>query len=70
MREIDFNGLKLKLVASIVAISAIQTLRVLLDAANRSDRELGWTVGIHLAFVVSAVLLAWMDRISGHDAKH
>jgi uncharacterized protein (TIGR00645 family) len=70
MREIDFNGLKLKLVSSIVAISAIQTLRVLLDAANRSDRELGWTVGIHLGFVVSAVLLAWMDRISAHDGKY
>jgi uncharacterized protein (TIGR00645 family) len=70
MRTIDFNGLKLKLMSSIVAISAIQTLRVLLDLRGRSDKELAWTVGIHMSFVVSALLLAWMDRMSGHEAKH
>jgi len=70
MRTIDFNGLKLKLMSSIVAISAIQTLRVLLDMGNRSNQELAWTVGIHMSFVVSAVLLAWMDRISSHGDGH
>jgi uncharacterized protein (TIGR00645 family) len=70
MRTIDFNGLKLKLMSSIVAISAIQTLRVLLDMQNRSNQELAWTVGIHMSFVVSAVLLAWMDRISSHGEGH
>jgi uncharacterized protein (TIGR00645 family) len=70
MRTIDFNGLKLKLMSSIVAISAIQTLRVLLDMSNRSNQELAWTVGIHMSFVVSAVLLALMDKISSHEDKH
>jgi uncharacterized protein (TIGR00645 family) len=71
MRSIDFNGLKLKLMSSIVAISAIQTLRVLLDSQNHTDREIGWSVGIHLSFVVSAVLLALMDRMaSGHSGEH
>jgi uncharacterized protein (TIGR00645 family) len=71
MRSIDFNGLKLKLMSSIVAISAIQTLRVLLDSQNHTDREIGWSVGIHLSFVVSAVLLALMDRLaSGHSGEH
>jgi uncharacterized protein (TIGR00645 family) len=70
MRTIDFNGLKLKLMSSIVAISAIQTLRVLLDLQGRTNQELAWTVGIHMSFVVSAVLLALMDRISGHEDKH
>lgn len=72
MRAIDFNGLKLKLLSSIVAISAIQTLRAFLDIENRSDRELGWSIGIHLGFVLSAVLLAAMERISSHggDFSH
>ncbi|MBB4199912.1 hypothetical protein CCR94_10670 [Rhodoblastus sphagnicola] len=70
MRSIDFNGLKLKLMSSIVAISAIQTLRVMLDMQNRSNQEIAWNVGIHLSFVVSAVLLALMDRISSHEDKH
>ena len=66
MARIDFTGLKLKLLSSIVAISAIQTLRVFMDMANQSDRVLAWNVGIHLSFVLSAVLLALSDRISGH----
>jgi uncharacterized protein (TIGR00645 family) len=70
MRTIDFNGLKLKLMSSIVAISAIQTLRVLLDMQNRSNQEIAWTVGIHLSFVASAVLLALMDKISSHGEQH
>jgi uncharacterized protein (TIGR00645 family) len=66
LTKIDFGGLKLKLMSSIVAISAIQTLRVFMDMSNQSDRVLAWNVGIHLSFVLSAVLLALSDRISGH----
>ncbi len=63
--EIDFSELKLKLMASIVAISAIKLLEGFMDIANESDRELSWLVGIHLTFVVSAVALALADRL-GH----
>jgi uncharacterized protein (TIGR00645 family) len=64
--EIDFSELKLKLMASIVAISAIKLLEGFMDVAHLSDRELGWLVGIHLAFVVSTLLLALADRLSDH----
>jgi uncharacterized protein (TIGR00645 family) len=50
--------------ASIVAISAIRVLEGFMTAEQTTNRELGWLVGIHLTFVVSAVLLALMDRIS------
>ena len=62
--EIDFGELKLKLMASIVAISAIKLLEGFMDVAHESDRQLYWLVGIHLAFVVSTVLLALADRFS------
>lgn len=68
LTQIDFGGLKLKLMSSIVAISAIQTLRVFMDLDRASDRDLAWSVGIHMSFVLSAVLLALSDRISGHGA--
>jgi uncharacterized protein (TIGR00645 family) len=68
LTRIDFGGLKLKLMSSIVAISAIQTLRVFMDVNNVSDRNLAWNVGIHLSFVLSAVLLALSDRIAGHGS--
>lgn len=68
MGKIDFSGLKLKLLSSIVAISAIQLLKAFMDVSKISDRELGWLVGIHMVFVVSGVLLALTDKISG-EAK-
>ncbi|MDI9849327.1 TIGR00645 family protein [Rhodoblastus sp. 17X3] len=70
LTQIDFGGLKLKLMSSIVAISAIQTLRVFMDLERTSDRDLAWNVGIHLSFVLSAVLLALSDRISHGSANH
>jgi uncharacterized protein (TIGR00645 family) len=66
--EIDFGELKLKLMASIVAISAIKVLEGFMDIEHESDRELYWLVGIHLAFVVSTVLLALADRF-GHRTR-
>ena len=49
---------------SIVAISAIHVLEVFMNINLTSDRDLAWGVGIHIAFVVSGVLLAIMDRLS------
>ena len=68
MSKIDFTGLKLKLMSSIVAISAIQVLRNFMDMAEVSDRDITWSVVIHLVFVISALLLALTDRLSGE--KH
>ena len=55
---IDFTELKIKLMASIVAISAIKLLEGFMDLANHTDRELYWLVAIHLTFVVSTLILA------------
>ncbi len=65
MGKIDFSGLKLKLLSSIVAISAIQLLRSFMDIHNKSDRDLMWLVIIHVVFVISGILMAWTDKISG-----
>jgi len=68
MGTIDFTALKIKLLGSIVAISAIQLLKQFMAVRTASDRELTWYVIIHVVFVVSSVLLALSDRISG-DVK-
>jgi uncharacterized protein (TIGR00645 family) len=64
MGHVGFGDLKLKLMASIVAISAIQVLESFMNIDRLSDRTLAWSVGIHMAFVVSGVLLAVMDRLT------
>jgi len=65
MGTIDFTALKIKLLGSIVAISAIQLLKQFMEIRTASDRDLWWYVIIHLVFVGSSVLLALSDRISG-----
>ncbi len=78
MGTVDFSGLKLKLIASIVAISGIALLRAFLPLGDNhtpvDGARIGWMVVIHLTFVVSGVLLAVMDwitsRAEGHSASH
>jgi uncharacterized protein (TIGR00645 family) len=74
MGTVDFSGLKLKLIASIVAISGIALLRAFLPlgepGAPVDDHRMAWMVGIHLTFVVSGVLLALMDWITSRTGPH
>jgi uncharacterized protein (TIGR00645 family) len=72
---VDFSALKMKLIASIVAISAIHLLKRFMeigkDAADQlyGERELFWFVVIHLTFVASGVLMALMDWITAQGAR-
>jgi uncharacterized protein (TIGR00645 family) len=63
MGKVDFSGLKLKLIASIVAISGIHLLKSFMNIEKVDKTELAWLVGVHMAFVVSGVLLAFMDYL-------
>ncbi|MBC7799764.1 MAG: TIGR00645 family protein [Gemmatimonadaceae bacterium] len=63
MGRVNFGDLKLKLMTSIVAISAIHVLEDFMHASTLSDRDLAWRAGLHMLFIVSGVLLALMDRI-------
>jgi uncharacterized protein (TIGR00645 family) len=65
MASVDFSELKLKLMSSIVAISAIKLLESFMEVGHESDRDLYFLTGIHLTFVVSTLLLAFSDRL-GH----
>jgi uncharacterized protein (TIGR00645 family) len=69
MGKIDFTGLKLKLLSSIVAISGVHLLKQFMSLKTVSDRDLYWYVIIHLVFVGSSVLLALSDRIAGHGGS-
>jgi uncharacterized protein (TIGR00645 family) len=63
MTKVGFSGLKQKLMASIVAISAIEVLKAFMNIDAVFDaQKLGWLVGVHLVFVVSTLLLALSDR--------
>jgi uncharacterized protein (TIGR00645 family) len=73
MGKVDFSGLKMKLIASIVAISGIHLLKTFMSLGKPGttvDQDtLYWMVVIHLTFVLSGVLLAAMDWLSARSSK-
>jgi uncharacterized protein (TIGR00645 family) len=75
--KLDAGTLKLKVAASIVAISSIHLLRIFMQVSGKDPQtgedlytndEIMWYVILHLTFVVSAVLLGVLDRMA--FAKH
>jgi uncharacterized protein (TIGR00645 family) len=62
--KLDSGTLKLKVAASIVAISSIHLLSVFMRALETPNDKILWYVVLHLTFVVSAVLLGVLDRMS------
>jgi uncharacterized protein (TIGR00645 family) len=77
---VDFSGLKIKVIASIVAISAIELLKAFVNVGaqisaaatdlttpwvwSAADTALAWKVGIHFILVFSGVLFAYMDKVA------
>ncbi len=65
MGKVGFSDLKMKLIGSIVAISGIELLKVFVNSESYTVEQLKWKIILHMAFVVSGVLFALMDWLSG-----
>ena len=64
--KMDASSLKMKVAASIVAISSIHLLKVFMNMTNVDGEMLMWYVIVHLTFVVSAFAMGGLDRITRH----
>jgi len=62
--NLDSSSLKQKVAASIVAISSIHLLQAFLNVNNFDNEKLKWLVIIHMTFVLSALGMVIMDRMS------
>ncbi len=62
--KLDAGTLKLKVAASIVAISSIHLLRIFMNAEQIHNDKIFWYVVLHLTFVVSALLLGVLDKMA------
>ena len=67
--QIDAGSLKIKVASTIVAISSIHLLQVFLNVTIYTPSHLFWYTAIHIAFIVSALFLALIDRISKKPGK-
>jgi len=75
MGRVDFGGLKMKVIGSLVAISSISLLKDFIESAQgEAPVNLKWRIYIHLVFLASGVLFAVMDIISAKreimEAQH
>lgn len=69
MGKVDYSGLKIKLIGSIVAISAIDLLKAFMHQSTSgiehlSNSQMAWMVGIHFTLILSGVLFALMDKLA------
>ena len=62
--KLDAGSLKIKVASSIVAISSIHLLQIFLNLSKYTNDQIMWATILHITFVVSALLLAVVDRIS------
>ena len=70
MGKVNFSNLKLKLISSIVAISGIHLLKIFMSLDKYTKEQIILFISVHLAFVLSGVLLALMDYIIGKTSNH
>jgi uncharacterized protein (TIGR00645 family) len=61
---LDTGDLKLKLATSIVAISSIHLLQIFLKPGSYDDRETMWALAIHGTFLLGALVLGLLERMS------
>jgi uncharacterized protein (TIGR00645 family) len=65
MGKVDFSALKIKIIASIIAIAAVYLLETFFTIDQQDKSDVLWSIVIFLSFVIGGVLLAWMDRLAG-----
>ena len=67
--HVNASVLKVKLGTAIIGISSIHLLKTFINAANYDEKVLMWQTIIHLAFLLSAIAIAYADRLMSHHDK-
>jgi uncharacterized protein (TIGR00645 family) len=70
--HVNASVLKVKLGTAIIGISSIHLLKTFINAANYDEKVLMWQTIIHIAFLLSAIAIAYADRLMSHhdNASH
>ena len=76
LSHVNAGVLKVKLAVALISISSIHLLRTFINAPNIEDRVIIAQIAIHVAFLFSAIAIAYTDKImmqtlaTGHSSKH
>ena len=63
LSKINASSLKIKLIISLVSISGVHLLKTFIDIHNVPLQDALLQIGIHMVFILSALLLAYTDKI-------
>ena len=69
LSHVNAGVLKVKLATAIIGISSIHLLKTFINAANYDEKTLLWQTVIHLAFVISAVAIAFTEKLTQSTAQ-
>jgi len=69
LSHVNANILKVKLATAIIGISSIHLLKTFISADAMSEKAMLWQTIIHVTFILSAISIAWIDRILAHPGS-
>ncbi|MBK6470994.1 MAG: TIGR00645 family protein [Betaproteobacteria bacterium] len=69
LSHVNASVLKVKLATAIIGISSIHLLKTFINAENYTEKVLLWQTLIHIAFLFSALAIAYADRLMSHSVK-
>ncbi len=69
LSHVNASVLKVKLGTAIIGISSIHLLKTFINAANYEEKVLMWQTIIHISFLLSAIAIAYADRLMSHHDK-
>jgi uncharacterized protein (TIGR00645 family) len=64
LSHVNAGVLKVKLAMALIGISSIHLLKTFINADKTPPEAIKWQVIIHATFVLSALTLAWIDRLT------
>lgn len=72
LSHVNASVLKVKLATAIIGISSIHLLKTFINAANYDEKVLIWQTLIHIAFLLSAIAIAYTDKLltATHSGQH
>jgi uncharacterized protein (TIGR00645 family) len=67
LSHVNAGVLKVKLAMALIGISSIHLLKTFINADKMTEQTMLWQVAIHITFVMSALVLAWIDKLTRHS---
>ncbi|PRG03767.1 TIGR00645 family protein [Burkholderia ambifaria] len=64
--HVNAGVLKVKLSMALISISSIHLLKTFINPDQHTTHAIMWQVIIHVSFLVSALVMAWVDRLTTH----